>query len=320
MPVVRAAALLLGLLFVMPAQATAQRTFVASNGNDANVCSLAQPCRGFARAITQATAGGEVIVLDSAGYGTVAITRSVSIVAPPGVYAGISVSTGDGVTINGTGIDVVLRGLTINGIGGNNGIYITSAATVDVENCVVANMAAAGLHTITGGNWIVKDSVFRSNFYGIFADSRPAMAAANLSIDNVQFAGNTVAGVIGVAGSNLAAKLHVTLDNSVIESAATGGTTGAFGVSFTDSTAPQPNLDVSIVRTKLIANRGGIAVAAAGLATTVTLADCHIAGWEYGATILIGTTGSGTINSLQNNTFISNAIDTSFSLPVVTPL
>ena len=32
--------------------AAAQRTFVASTGSDANPCTLAQPCRGFARAVS----------------------------------------------------------------------------------------------------------------------------------------------------------------------------------------------------------------------------------------------------------------------------
>jgi len=41
-----------------------------------------------------------VIVLDSAGYGVVTITQSVSIIASTEVYAGISVfSSDDGVTV-----------------------------------------------------------------------------------------------------------------------------------------------------------------------------------------------------------------------------
>ena len=100
------------------AYALAQRTFVASNGNDANACSLAAPCRGFARAITQTSANGEIIVLDSAGYGAVTIDRSVTITAPAGVYAGISVFTGAGITVATPGAAVTLRGLTINGQGG----------------------------------------------------------------------------------------------------------------------------------------------------------------------------------------------------------
>ena len=73
-----------------------QRTFVAANGSDAHPCSLAQPCRSFAAAIANTDPNGEIIVFDSAGYGVVAITKSVTIAAPPGVYAGITVFSGDG--------------------------------------------------------------------------------------------------------------------------------------------------------------------------------------------------------------------------------
>ena len=109
----------LSLFAATGAATTAKRTFVASTGNDANPCSLTAPCRDFARAIMQTSIGGEVIVLDSAGYGAVTVTKSVSIIAPPGIYAGISVFSGDGVTVNAPGATVVLRGLSINGQGGN---------------------------------------------------------------------------------------------------------------------------------------------------------------------------------------------------------
>src|SRR5262245_9746066 len=90
--------------------ATAHRTFVASSGNDTNPCTLVAPCRGFTAALAQTSPNGEIVVLDSAGYGTVAIAQSVAINAP----AGISVlSFGPGVAISGTGLKVVLRGLTI---------------------------------------------------------------------------------------------------------------------------------------------------------------------------------------------------------------
>src|SRR4029450_4715446 len=68
-----------------------QRTFVRSDGVDTDPCTLQKPCRGFAAAILLTDPAGEVIVLDSAGYGAVTITKAVSIIAPTGVYAGISV-------------------------------------------------------------------------------------------------------------------------------------------------------------------------------------------------------------------------------------
>src|SRR5262245_30854106 len=119
------------------AHGAAQRTFVASSGVDTNPCSINLPCRSFAMAIGPTLAGGEVIVQDSAGYGTVTITQSVSIIAPAGIYAGISVFSGQtGVTVNGSGIIVVLRGLSINGVGGNIGVYLTnSGSRLRIENC-----------------------------------------------------------------------------------------------------------------------------------------------------------------------------------------
>ena len=102
----------------LAAHAVAQRTFGASTGSDANAtnnCSLALPCRTFAAALGVTAPNGEVVFLDCAGYGGVLIDKSVSITAPSGTYAGISVSSGNGITIAGTGIRVMLRGLVFNG-------------------------------------------------------------------------------------------------------------------------------------------------------------------------------------------------------------
>jgi hypothetical protein len=106
--------------------ATARRRArrVSPSGADVNTasnCALAAPCRSFGAAIGVTNAGGEIIVLDSAGYGPVAITKSVSIISPPGIYAGVSVLSGQGITINTAGVEVTLRGLTVNGQGGSVG-------------------------------------------------------------------------------------------------------------------------------------------------------------------------------------------------------
>lgn len=111
----------------------AQRSFVASLAATPT-CTIGAPCRGFAQAPTHTDTGGEIIVLDSAGYGTVTIDKSVSIVAPSGVYAGTSVLSGDGITFAGSGIEVVLRGLTVTGQGGHDGIFYTFGERLHVEN------------------------------------------------------------------------------------------------------------------------------------------------------------------------------------------
>ena len=132
------------------ALATAQRTFVASTGVDTNACSLTAPCRSFGAAILQTSAFGEVIVQDSAGYGPVTITKSVSITSPAGVYAGITVMTGDGIYINTSNLNVKLVGLSINGQSGTgSGIVFIDGGLLVVDRCTVRSMSQNGI-TITG--------------------------------------------------------------------------------------------------------------------------------------------------------------------------
>src|SRR5919108_688209 len=116
--------------------ALAQRTFVsAETGNDANPCTRTAPCRNFAAAIAQTAAGGEVVALDSGGYGPVTIGSAISLVAPTGVYAGITAFSGNAVTVSAGSSDVVtLRGLTLNGLGGSTGIAFDTGGTLYVQD------------------------------------------------------------------------------------------------------------------------------------------------------------------------------------------
>jgi Right handed beta helix region len=145
-----------------------QRTHVsAAFGNDANTatnCSAAAPCRFFQAAMTVTDNNGEVIVLDSGGYGAVTITKSLALIAPTGVYAGISVFPGaNGVTISTPGINVVLSGLTINGQGGNDGINMAAGNSLTVENCVISNLTQNGINVNTAATVRVTDTVVRDN-------------------------------------------------------------------------------------------------------------------------------------------------------------
>jgi hypothetical protein len=110
------------------------------------ICPLNAPCRSFGTALTHTDPDGEIIVLDSAGYGRVTVDRSVSITAPPGVYAGISVFAGtNGIDVAGAGIVVVLRSLTINGQGGDHSIVFTQGSRLYIEQCVISNMGGRGI-------------------------------------------------------------------------------------------------------------------------------------------------------------------------------
>lgn len=153
------------------------RTAVSVNGNDANTCAVADPCRNFAAAYWQTNPGGEMIVLDSGGFGTLGIGKSISVVAPPGVYAGIRVTSGWGIFVNaGSSANVVIRGLTIYAPGGPTdfAVQVNSAGTVSIEN-LVAN--GGGVEQISVGTLLVSDSVIRNSSNGIFLNGGPGQTA-----------------------------------------------------------------------------------------------------------------------------------------------
>ncbi len=151
--VLSAGAAALAMLFLaVPAFGAAQRTFVASYGSDVGPppCSLASPCRSFNVAIGNTLAGGEVVILDTAGYGPMTINKSLKVIGPSGVYGGISVLGGGanpttGVVINAGPTDVItLRGLDIAGVPGAAplplyGIDIQNAGTVHIEKSSISN-------------------------------------------------------------------------------------------------------------------------------------------------------------------------------------
>jgi hypothetical protein len=135
-------------LHAAPAQAQSTRTFVSSFGNDVNVCSRPAPCRTLAGAITKTNAGGEINMLDPAGYGAVTIDKAISIVNDGVGSAGILVPAGaTGITINAGPTDKInLRGLIIEGGGvGQTGILFNTGKSLTIQNCVIRNLTASGI-------------------------------------------------------------------------------------------------------------------------------------------------------------------------------
>jgi len=228
-----------------------QRTFVASNGNDGNPCTLVAPCRSFTAALLKTTGFGEIIVLDSAGYGPVTIAKSVSIIAPQGIYAGVTVPSGDGITVNALPAIVTLRGLTINGQGtGGIGINIKSATRVNVESCVISNMSSNGI-LLTGApsaQLTVLDTVVRSNGgtgIGIAAD-------ASVVVDHVRSEQNACDGFYIAPGATFA---RASITDSIF------AWNGCNGISINSITGADTN--VGVERSTMTEN-GGSGMSAIG--------------------------------------------------------
>jgi hypothetical protein len=230
--------LLFVAFFASASMAQVQRTFVSGLGNDGNPCNRTAPCRTFTQALTGTNAGGEVIVLDSAGYGSFTITQPVSVIAPPGIYAGISVFSGDGVSINaGANDTVILRGLTVNNQGSTgNGIVFNTGGTLHIESCVANGFnndlpVGSGILISGPGNVFVKDTIARGNQIGVLVN-RQSEAIAKVAIDRVQLDGNSRGLNILAVGSG--AVVHAAIRNS---SASGNGVVGIFGEAFTSGTA-----------------------------------------------------------------------------------
>ena len=148
-----AAALGAATLLASPAQALNARTWISGTGSDdANCGPIATPCRTLQFAHDQTSIGGQINVKDSAGYGSVTITKALTIVGD-GSLSGVLAPSGDAaITINaGSNDKVVLRGLTVDGSGvGLNGIVFNSGGALDITNCVVQNTVASGVNTGNG--------------------------------------------------------------------------------------------------------------------------------------------------------------------------
>lgn len=234
-------AVLVVVLASLPAHA-APRAFVASNGSDARraTCTFNAPCRTFQTAHDVVDAGGEIVAIDTAEYGLVTITKSVSILGSPGSIAGITVGAGNGVTIATPGIDVVLRNLKISGTGANGalniaGIDMSAGKTLAIENCVISGLGV-GARISTAADVRIIDSVMRGNvFHGASLSG-----SAAVDVVNSRFTGNGASGVYIESASNGLTSVAVSdsvASGNVDHGFAASAISGYTGVSFIRSTA-----------------------------------------------------------------------------------
>jgi hypothetical protein len=159
------------LLSSSAAVALNNRSAVSVNGLDSSACTVASPCRSFGVALVATADGGEVVALDSAGYGPFSIAKSVTVTGAPGVHAAITATAGDAIAVT-AGNYVVIGNLFILGNGsGSNGIVNTGAGFLHVVNCFVQGFLSRGVHsTATATKTVVDHCTFENNSVGIEFD------------------------------------------------------------------------------------------------------------------------------------------------------
>jgi hypothetical protein len=306
------------VLLVAPGASIAvQRTFVHSppSGNDANTasnCSLAFPCRSFNSAISVTDPGGEVVILDTAGYGSMTINKSIKIIGPSGVYGGISVVAGGAVTtgivINaGNGDDITLRGLDISGVvppGGvapfpDIGIDIQNAGGVHIEKSSIGNFtqdtsACIKVNVASTVRVYVDDSFLRACRTGIYANGTVALAnKPSVIVDNTRIERGR--GAIVAYGVWVQGGIDVSLRNSMISRQ-------DVGIQF-DSLLSSNVSHVEVINSELTRNTTALNFvnAAAGAQGQIAINGSQIFGSTDAIKIANSAVGGNTTVSLMNS-------------------
>lgn len=187
---------LLLLAVAGPAFAQATRTWVSGVGDDANPCSRTAPCKTWAGAISKTAVGGEINAIDPGGFGAVTITKSITIDGGESQSSILAAGT-NGINVNGAGIVVTLRNLSINGAGtGLHGISVTNAASVNLDNLQIFGFTNSGINfvpTATAELFIKDTSIFRAvgASHGGIVIKPTVSGSASVTLENVRSENNS---------------------------------------------------------------------------------------------------------------------------------
>ena len=196
------------------AHALNTRSWVSGKGVDQAGCGpVGSPCRSLQFAHDQTTAGGEIDILDPAGYGAITITKSISIINDGvGVAGVLAPAGGNAVTINAGAADsIALRGLTVEGSRtGVNGIVFVNGQYLTISNCVIQGFVTTTNDGTTGNGVYVR--IPNSQYSGV----------NKVTISNTTVSNNGGIGVYGAASPSSGAGPSVMVDASTLLSNGAG--------------------------------------------------------------------------------------------------
>jgi hypothetical protein len=228
----------MALIFATPAAAQATRTWISGVGDDVNPCSRTAPCKTFAGAISKTAAGGEIDCLDPGGFGTVTITKGMTLDCHL-VFGSVLASGTQGVIVNvPAGTFVNLIGLAINGAGttpGSTGVRVVSGTVLITRSEIYGFNTGTTCGTITGtgmgvcvngpagAKLTIEDSEIRNNGYGVV--NSPSAGANQVVINHSLLDGNTT---VNVQNAGAGAKTFFNADTLINCPTATASTAGSF--------------------------------------------------------------------------------------------
>lgn len=280
------------------------RAWVSGTGTDqpapAGVsCTRAQPCQTFAFAISQTAIGGEINCRDAGGYGTVTITRSVTIDCA-GTTATILAANSTGVVIDGVGVKVVLRGISINGghssSQGVHGVSFVQGASLTIVDSFIMNFTdenqgnGISFTPRTNAEMHVVNTVIANNRRGIYA-SPTGIGSANVTLDRVTVADSIADGLRVSTPSRSGAGAYIVANDSTFS----GNGTGVAAV------APAGgNYSVVKLFGSTITSNSGVGVLADGALVRTDVKDTEITN---------NGTGVSAINGAILLSYLDNVVD-----------
>jgi hypothetical protein len=308
------------LAFASPAYAQATRTWVSGVGDDVNPCSRTAPCKTFAGAISKTAPGGEINCLDPGGFGTLTITKSITVDCT-GTFGSTLNSGGiNGFTINDSlsatpgQANVILRGLSINGAGatpGLNGIRFISGKSLVLQDIFIQNQRSGNGISIANSSGAVhfhaEDVTVANGLGGIEIRPTGATAAVNASLDNVRVENNTGNGVrLDTSALTGGTGVRLSVTNSVVS----GNNTGISA----NSPAAGTQFALAMIDHSDISQSAGIGLNATGNLARLIVGNSTISGNGTGVAFSAG----GTVNTYSDNRLAGNATDGAFG-PAFTP-
>jgi hypothetical protein len=296
-----AATLVVTVLQAAPAHAQATRTWVSGVGDDANPCTRTAPCKTFAGAISKTAPSGEIDCLDPGGFGAVTITKSITIDCS-GTFGSILAAGTNGININGAGVTVNLRNLSINGIGtGLIGINFISGASLNIDNVNVTRFNAGSAIGIlfapntdnsllqVNNSYITANGISPSTGGGIVV--QPAVGGRALAVvSNSRIAANSD----GVKANSTSGAVTMTVRESTLANNRGSGINSVSG-----------NLILFMVDRNTISNNFQNGVVSSGNNSFVRINASAITGNATGVSSVAG----GALRSYLNNAITGNAVD-----------
>ena len=292
-----AAASLLTLSLCATAAQAQSRVFVAAQGSDANPCSFAAPCRSFQRAHDTVAAGGEIDVLDPAGYGSVIITKAISIQGHG--FGGIAVTGGStGITINaGTSDAINLRGLIIEGGGaGQSGVVFNAGGSLALGDCIVRGLTNGIMFQPTASSRLAVSTTLVANivFSAISVAPTGTAITVTATFDRVAMLNNGGSG-IALIGQMSTGSIKATVTDSV---ASKNGNTGFFAL----SSPSGASADLMVVRSVAVHNAVGLYALQPGATVRVSQSTvtANVDAWVAGSGGVLQSYGDNNIDGNTN--------------------